>query len=269
MTSSLLTAKNLTFGYDDVPILKNIFLKIEAGEFIGLIGPNGSGKSTLLKLLAGILDAPAHSIYFKQNDIRQVPRKRLAQSIAWTPQEQNLAFSFKNSEVVLMGRHPHLSLFTMESEKDFAIAQKAMETTHTLPFADRYFNEISGGEKQRVLIASAVAQEPEMMALDEPTSALDIKYQMQILEILKHLNEDKNTTIILAMHDLHLASKFCKRLVLLDNGKIVRDGPPDKVLEPGILEEVYNIDIKLYRDPNGGVLVSPLLSDLSSTAEFE
>jgi len=264
MTFPLLTAKNLNFGYDDAPILKNIFLKIEAGEFIGLIGPNGSGKSTLLKLLAGILDAPAHSIYFKQQDIRQVARKKLAQSIAWTPQEQNLAFNFNNSEVVLMGRHPHLSLLAMESANDFAIAKKAMEITDTLAFSDRSFNEISGGEKQRVLIASAIAQEPEMMALDEPTSALDIKYQMQILEILQHLNQDRKTTIVLAMHDLHLASKFCKRLLLLDNGKIVRDGTPDKVLEPGILEKVYNINVKLYRDPNGGVLVSPTPSSAST-----
>lgn len=264
MTSPLLTAKNLTFGYGDSPILKNIFLTIESGEFIGLVGPNGSGKSTLLKLLSGILDAPAHTIYFKQEDIRRIPRKTLAQSIAWTPQEHNLAFSFKNSEVVLMGRHPHLSFFTLESENDFEIARKAMATTHTLPFADRYFNEISGGEKQRVLIASAIAQEPELMALDEPTSALDIKYQMQILEILRKLNKEKKTTIIVAMHDLHLASKFCNRLILLDSGKIVRDGSPDKALEPGILEKVYGINVKLYRDPNGGVLVSPL-PDSSST----
>ena len=133
-----------------------------------------------------------------------------------------------------------------------------METTMTYQFADRYFNEISGGEKQRVMIASAMAQNPELMLLDEPTSALDLKYQVQILNILKYLNKNHNMTLVMAMHDLNLASQFCNRLILLSEGEIVRDGTPEKVLEKDILEQVYGIDIDLsIRD--GHIMVHPVI----------
>ena len=169
-----------------------------------------------------------------------------------------MVFPFKVLEIVLMGRHPYLSPLTFEGQDDFDIARDAMELTQTLKFSDRGFNEISGGEKQRVIIASAIAQEPEMMLLDEPTSALDIKYQMQILKILRRLNHQDGITLVLAMHDLHLASKFCQRLILLSEGKIVCDGRPEDVLKKEILEEVYGVKVKLFRDEeDGSVLVSP------------
>ncbi|QPJ65623.1 MAG: ABC transporter ATP-binding protein [Candidatus Nitrohelix vancouverensis] len=257
MTEPLIEIRDLSFRYDEDPVVKNVSLKINRGEFVCVIGPNGSGKSTLLKLMAGILDAPKGSVFFQGKELHSHSRKQLARSIAWTPQEHMLAFSFSVSEVVLMGRHPHLPLFAFESERDLDIARDAMQTTQTLKFAERNYNEISGGEKQRVLLASAIAQEPELMALDEPTSALDIKYQVQILEILKRLNKEQNMTLILALHDLHLASKYCDRLILLDQGVVARDGTPEQVLEAEILEKVYDVPVKLYRDPQGGILVSP------------
>ena len=156
-----------------------------------------------------------------------------------------MVFPFKVSEIVLMGRHPYISPLSFESSDDIEIIRKAMETTMTSQFADRYFNEISGGEKQRVMIASALAQNPEMMLLDEPTAALDLKYQVQILKILKDLNKEHKMTLILAMHDLNLASKFCNRLILLDKGQIVRDGSPEQVLEKDILEQVYGVELDL------------------------
>ena len=166
-----------------------------------------------------------------------------------------MVFPFKVSEVVLMGRHPYLSALAFEGDEDIEIARSAMERTQTIQFAQRNFNEISGGEKQRVVIAGAIAQEPELMILDEPTSALDIKYQIQILNILKQLNEDKNMTVILAMHDLHLASKFCKRLVLLEDGKIFQDGKSEEVLEKKHiynLKFLYNCILFLYQSMISG-----------------
>lgn len=168
-----------------------------------------------------------------------------------------MVFPFKVSEVVLMGRHPYLSALAFEGDEDIEIARSAMERTQTIQFAQRNFNEISGGEKQRVVIAGAIAQEPELMILDEPTSALDIKYQIQILNILKQLNEDKNMTVILAMHDLHLASKFCKRLVLLEEGKIFQDGKSEEVLQKKHIEKVYGVKVHLIRDHDGDIIISP------------
>jgi iron complex transport system ATP-binding protein len=135
-----------------------------------------------------------------------------------------------------------------------------METTQTLQFAERYFNEISGGEKQRVMLASAIAQEPEVMLLDEPTSALDLKYQVQILNILKRLNEEKNITVIMAMHDLNLASRYCQRLILLQDGAIVQDGTPEEVLQKEIIENVYGVEVNLHT-LDGGILVHPVINN--------
>lgn len=258
--SPFISLKDVSFAYDRNPILKNISLDIQPGEIIGVIGPNGSGKSTLMKLMGGVLPSKPGDIFFKGEDLRLLKRKTLAQSIAWIPQENPLVFPFKVSEVVLMGRHPYLSPLMFERIEDFYISRRAMEATQTLEFANRLFNEISGGEKQRVMIASALAQEPEMMLLDEPTSALDLKHQMQILNILKQLNETRGVTLVMALHDLHLASKFCKRTILLQKGQIVRDGAPDEVMQKDILEKVYDVKIKIFRDQeDGSIMISPEL----------
>lgn len=250
--------KHSDFKYDREPVIQDFSLKIFPGEFVGVIGPNGSGKSTLLKLLGGILPGPKNSVYFDGLDLRLQKRKTLAQSIAWVPQENPMVFPFKASEVVLMGRHPYLSALAFESEEDCRIARRAMDLTHTSQFANRLFNEISSGEKQRVMIAAAIAQEPRAMLLDEPTSALDLKFQMEILNILKKMNRDQGATIVMALHDLHLASKFCDRLVLIKNGRLVEEGPPATVLQRDLLKTVYEIDVKIIRDEtDGSFLISP------------
>ena len=188
MNPPILQTQAINFSYDQDTVLHSISMNVSPGEFIGILGPNGSGKSTLLKLLGGVLKPDSGQLYFKKKHYQEYQRKQLAQSITWIPQEHPMAFPFKVSEIVLMGRHPYLSAFTFEGDEDIEIARSAMELTQTLQFAQRNFNEISGGEKQRVVIAGAIAQEPELMILDEPTSALDIKYQIQILNILKRLN---------------------------------------------------------------------------------
>jgi iron complex transport system ATP-binding protein len=254
----LLQAASISFAYEKDPVIREVSLDIQAGEFLGIIGPNGSGKSTLLKLIAGILQPNSQQVLFRGTDLQTCNRKKLAQSLAWIPQEQNMPFPFTVAEVVMMGRHPYLSAFMFEGENDFKIVEHAMEQTQTTIFAQRRFNEISGGEKQRVMLASAIAQEPKIMLLDEPTSALDLKYQVELLKILKDLNQPHNVTIVLAMHDLHLASKFCRRLVLLKEGRVVRDGTPEEVLQKKILEEVYEVPVKIFRDESdGSFMISP------------
>ncbi len=257
MNSSILQVQDINFSYDQETVLRSISINIKSQEFVGVIGPNGSGKSTLLKLLGSVLKPDSGQIFFKEKNYIDYQRKQLAQSITWVPQEHPMVFPFKVSEIVLMGRHPYLSAFTFEGENDIKIARSAMKQTQTLQFAERGFNEISGGEKQRVVIAGAIAQEPELMILDEPTSALDIKYQIQILNILKTLNENKKTTVILAMHDLHLASKYCTRLILLDEGKIFKDGKTEEVLQKEYIETVYGLKVHLIHDQSGNIIISP------------
>jgi len=258
MTPELMTAENISFTYETSLVFKDLSVSVQKQDFIGLIGPNGSGKSTLLKIMGGVLKADSGSILFKNSSVSKINKKLFAQSVSWVPQEHPMVFPFKVSEIIMMGRHPYISAFSFESKEDYDITRRAMETTMTSQFADRYFNEISGGEKQRVMIASALAQNPEMMLLDEPTSALDLKYQIQILNILKNLNANHDMTLVIAMHDLNLASQFCNRLILLNEGKIVRDGTPEQVLEKNILEQVYGIDIDLsIRD--GHIMVHPVI----------
>jgi len=258
MTPELMAAENISFTYETSLVFKDLSLSVQKQNFIGLIGPNGSGKSTLLKIMGGVLKADSGSILFKNSSVSKINKKLFAQSVSWVPQEHPMVFPFKVSEIIMMGRHPYISAFSFESKEDYDITRRAMETTMTSQFADRYFNEISGGEKQRVMIASALAQNPEMMLLDEPTSALDLKYQIQILNILKNLNANHDMTLVIAMHDLNLASQFCNRLILLNEGKIVRDGTPEQVLEKNVLEQVYGIDIDLsIRD--GHIMVHPVI----------
>ena len=257
MIPELMAAENIAFTYETSLVLEDLSVSIKEQDFIGLIGPNGSGKSTLLKVMGGILEIDSGSIQFKKSHVSKINKKLFAQSVSWIPQDHPMIFPFKVSEIVMMGRHPYLSPLSFESKEDFDITRRAMETTMTSQFADRYFNEISGGEKQRVMIASALAQKPEIMLLDEPTSALDLKYQVQILNILKNLNAHHKMTLVMAMHDLNLASRFCNRLLLLNEGKIVRDGTPKQVLEKNILEQVYGIEIDLnIRD--GHIMVHPV-----------
>ncbi|MFL2914848.1 MAG: helical backbone metal receptor [Nitrospinia bacterium] len=254
-----LEVKNLVFAYDSEPILKDISLSVEKGEFIGLIGPNGSGKSTLLKLMGGVMNLSDDAVWINDQPINTIKKKVLARDITWISQEHPMVFPFTVQEIVLMGRHPYLPPLSFEGKEDYRIARDAMEITQTSQFSNRYFSEISGGEKQRVMLASAIAQEPEIMLLDEPTSALDLKYQIQILNILKRLNEEKNITLILAMHDLNLASRYCRRLILLDDGAIVRNGTPAEVLKKEVLENVYGVHVNLH-NLDGEVLVHPITS---------
>ena len=245
MTPTKLALENISFAYGSTQVLQEFSLHIKDGDFIGLIGPNGSGKSTLLKLMGDIIKPDSGSIKLKGIETELISKKSFAQSVSWISQGHPMVFPFKVSEIILMGRHPYHSLFSFENQEDFKFSERAMKATMTSEFSDRFFNEISEGEKQRVMIASALAQDPELMLLDEPTSALDLKYQIQIMDILKELNTNNTMTLVVAMHDLNLASRFCNRIILINKGAVVSDGAPSEVLKKDILEDVYGVDLDL------------------------
>ncbi len=244
----MIKINNLNFAYRDTPVLKDINLSISKGEFVGIIGPNGVGKSTLLKLITGIINCPVNSLFYNNKSIEKYSRKDAAKFIAYVPQETEFSFSFSAKEIVKMGRFPYSEGIRFYSETGEKIVLEAMEKLEVSQFADRNFNELSGGEKQRVVIASALAQEPSIILLDEPTSALDLHHQIAIYNILKSLQTEKQLTSIVVTHDINLASQFCERIILLNNGEIIKDGKPEDVLKFKLLEETFGV--KVYIDIN-------------------
>ena len=210
-------------------MLQDVSFRIEKGEFIGVIGPNGSGKTSLLKILYRLLDSPAGRGLLRGEFLSEkMERAEIARKIAVVPQETHSLFPFRVMEIVLMGRSPYLGHLMFESKKDLEIARKAMEWTDTLPFAERPIDELSGGERKRVFIARALAQEPEVILLDEPTATLDIHHQIDFLQRILDLNREKGLTIVMASHDMNLASEFCDRLILLQAGRIDQIGTPER-----------------------------------------
>lgn len=246
---SILKIENLCGGYHKKDIIKNISFDIGKQEFLGIIGPNGSGKSTLLKLMSRALTPREGKVLFQGTDITSMPLKEFCRKIAFVPQDTQVNFAFTSSEIVLLGRTPHLKRLENESSKDFQIAHNAMALTDTLRFKNEYVNELSAGERQRVIIAKALAQEPILLFLDEPTSHLDIGHQIQILDLLKRLNREKKLTVIIVLHDLNLASEYCNRILLLCEGEIYRFGTPQDVLTYQTIEAVYKTVVVVKKNP--------------------
>ncbi|SJZ36107.1 heme ABC transporter ATP-binding protein [Selenihalanaerobacter shriftii] len=234
-----LAVDNLSYKYDQLKILDKVNFAIKEGEFIGLIGPNGSGKSTLLKNVNSILKPDDGKVYLDNFDLQELRKKKLAKKLAVVPQNTNVSFDFTVKEVVLMGRAPYIGRFKGETEEDYMIAKEAMKLTNTLQLADRPINQLSGGERQRVIIARSLAQEPEVLLLDEPTSNLDINYQLEIMNLLKELNRKQELTILIVIHDLNLASEYCDKLLLLNEGNIYKFGTPEEVITTENIEKVY------------------------------
>ncbi len=243
--------ENVSFSYSDGMVLEDINLSIEKGEMVGLIGPNGSGKTTLLKLISGILHPARGEIRLDGAKLKQLSRKAVAQRVAVVPQQFNMPFAFTSGEVVMLGRIPFLKIFTEEGERDRAIVSQAMGTTRTKHLERRLFNELSSGERQKVILAMALAQEPKLLLLDEPTAHLDISHQVEILEAVKQLNQEQGITIISAIHDLNLASLYFQRLVLLKEGRIFTDGGPSQVLTSDTIKEVFSASVQVERHPSG------------------
>ena len=257
--SPAIDALAVTFSVDAKHLLDGVDLRAERGQFVGLIGPNGAGKSTLLRAISSVLGYQEGSVSLHGADLKSLPARKVAELLALVPQIAPFTQGFTAFELVLMGRYPHLGRFQVEGEADDRIAMDAMRLTETESFTTRTLDTLSGGERQRVFLARAVAQQPRVLLLDEPTSNLDILHQLKILGLVRRLVND-GLTAIAAIHDLNLAARYCDRLVLLDEGRVVTDGRPEEVLTAETLESAFGVRSALYRDPNTGSLAISLIA---------
>lgn len=232
-------------------------LEVRSGRVMGLIGPNGAGKSTLLRLAAGLERPAAGSVLIEGRTTGELGPRALARRLAYVPQSFSLPFPFRVLEVVLQGRHPHLGRATFESSRDLEVARGVMERTGTWALRDRYFEALSGGERQRVVIAAALAQEPRLLILDEPTSALDLRFQSEVVGLMRGLSEAQGLSVLAAMHDLNLASIMCDELALLVDGELRAEGPPEQVLRREQLEPAYGTALEVGRTGDGRIYVLP------------
>jgi len=245
----MLDIRDMTSGYDSKFFLRDIDLTVERGEFVGIIGPNGSGKTTLLKTITRILKPRKGSVSLEGKNMAQMEFKELARKAAVVSQSSESGI-MTVEEFVLLGRMPHYKkLQFFETKRDVEIAGKCMRLTDTFKLKDSLMAEISGGERQLVLIARALAQEPELLLLDEPTAHLDIAHQVKILDLIKRLNKEFKLTVIIVLHDLNLASEYCQRLVLINEGRIYKTGTPQEILDYKIIEEVYKTVVVVKKNP--------------------
>ena len=232
-----LDVKDISWEIDATQIIDRIRLHVETGEFVGVIGPNGSGKSSLLRLIYRLMKPSAGFVTLNERDLWSLTARETAQSMAVVAQERTSDFDFTVEEVVMMGRTPHKRPLDRDTTDDRALVSDALRRVDLSAFAHRLFHTLSGGEKQRVLVARALAQKARILILDEPTNHLDIRYQLEILELVKSLN----VTTVGALHDLNLAAAYCDRLYLLQTGRIVAEGKPAEVLTSAQIGSVYGV----------------------------
>ena len=245
----MIEIKNVSLSYDKRVVLEDISLNLKDKSFIGIIGKNGTGKSTLLKSITGLLKPVKGDIFIDNNDIYKMKKNMLAKKISFMPQTMQFDFSFNVKDFVMFGRYPYINMFKLTSEEDFKIVEDVMNFTETTEFAERNINELSGGERQKVLLAQTLVQQTDIVALDEPTSHLDIGSQAKIFKLLKTLNEKYNKTIITTIHDLNLAGEFCSDIVFLDDKKVLKFGNAQEVLNYKDIEKVYNVNVVVHTNP--------------------
>ncbi len=245
----MININNISLAYNSRTVLEDLSLSFKEKSFIGIIGKNGAGKSTLLKSITGLLKPVSGNIFIDYYDIYKIKKNILAEKISFMPQSMQFDFSFKVKDFVMFGRYPYIGMFKPASKQDFETVENVMNFTETTDFAERNINELSGGEKQKVLLAQTLAQQTDIIALDEPTSHLDIGSQAAIFKLLKMLNEKYNKTIIVTVHDLNLAGEFCSDIVLLDNKKVLNFGSAQKVLNCSDIGKVYNTKVVVKQNP--------------------
>jgi iron complex transport system ATP-binding protein len=262
----MLEATEVSFAYgrrgSEAPlVLDGVSMAVPRRAIVGLLGPNGSGKTTLLRILAGLMKPRSGSITMDGRRIADLSRRALARRIAVVPQETHTTFDVSVIDMVLMGRYPHLGAFELEGSNDLEIAHDALAATGTAALAARRFSTLSGGEKQRVVIAAAVAQAADVLLLDEPTAALDLNYQFEIAALLRRLNAERGTTMVVSTHDLNLAAAVCGQVVLLRRGQVMADAQIAAALTPANIRALYGVDADVQYHPRAGRLtVVPIAS---------
>jgi len=253
MNTAAIQMNQVTFCYSNGAVLRNVDLCVQKGEMVGLIGPNGAGKTTLIRLLSGILDAGQGDVQLDGTDTRRLKRSAIAREVAVVPQQLDVPFAYKVEQVVALGRTPFMKPWSDFSQKDRDVVLRTMHAVGIGSLATRCFTDLSGGERQKVVLAMALAQETGLLLLDEPTAHLDINHQVEILELLTAINQRRGLTILAAMHDLNLASAYFQRLVLLKSGAIMADGSPDRVLTASTIEAAYSVPVHVQAHPLTGV----------------
>jgi iron complex transport system ATP-binding protein len=256
----MLQASDISFAYRPAtPVLDGVSIDVERGTILGLLGPNGSGKTTLLRIIARILKPQSGRIVLDDSPIETYSRRELARRIAVVPQETHATFDFSALDIVLMGRYPHLGTFELEGIDDLKIARESLLATGTADLENRRFETLSGGEKQRVVIASALAQAADLLLLDEPTASLDLSYQLEIAALLRRLNEDRQTTMVICTHDLNLAASVCDRVVLLRRGRVLGQGATDATITARNIRATYGVaaDVR-FHEQAGHLTVVPI-----------
>ncbi len=246
MNNNLFRVTNLSFSYDHKKVLSDINFSLSKGNFVSIIGPNGSGKTTLLNLLMRFLFPLKGEIFFKDKLLTAYKPREMAQEIAYVPQDSNIRFPFTCLEVVLTGRTPYQHRMRKPSDEDLQIVLRCMEETDTLKLAESLITEISGGERQRIVLAKALAQTPEVYFLDEAFSAMDIHYRIDCLSLLKKLVIEKQATVVAVMHDINMADNYSDQVLALHEGKLLNWGAREKVMQPDFLKTLFKVEVERY-----------------------
>ncbi|MCK9443172.1 MAG: ABC transporter ATP-binding protein [Tissierellaceae bacterium] len=244
--------RKLEISYGDKHVLKEIDFKVENGQIVTIIGPNGSGKTTLIKALSRYIKAQSGDIYLRGKDIYSIPTKEIAKEMAILPQVKHVSADITIETLVAYGRYPHLRFGQRMGKEDKDIVDWAIERTGLKELRGRYIGQLSGGESQRCWIAMALAQNPRVLILDEPTTYLDISYQLEVLELVRELNQSLGITVIMVLHDLNQAARYSDKIYVLKEGRIRQYGSPEIIIEKRLLEEVFRIEPHIYQDKVNG-----------------
>ena len=251
--TSVITAENLTVGYDRKTVVENVNISGIKGQLICLLGPNGAGKTTILRTLTGLLSPVHGTVYISGNNVLHTNKNELAKKMAVVLTEQ-MSLGFMTAfEIAAMGRYPHTNHFGKLSPDDIRITENALKAVDAYKLKDRYYSQLSDGEKQKVMIARALVQEPMLIVLDEPTSHLDVKHKVEVLKILQKLCATKGITVVLSLHDIDLAIKACQTVLLIQQGKIAAQGTPEEVISEGTIQKLYDIEGAHYNELMGSL----------------
>ena len=248
----MLKIRNLSVGYRNKEVIQNLSLNFSTGEFCALLGPNGAGKSTLLKALIKYIEPISGEIFLNDKNLQNMSHKQTAKIISMIPQDFQLQFDYKVKDLVMMGRFPHLGYWQSYSKKDEEITENILKQLDLIKYKDTNFSQLSGGEKQRVSIARALAQETDIVLMDEAFVNLDVNHQLEIMQILSDINKKQNKTIILVSHNINLASDYCDRIIMMKDGKIIADGKPKSVVTEKNIKTVFEADLKMIMNPASG-----------------
>ena len=246
---TMLSFSHAAVGYGEKTVLRDVSFQVKKGEYVALIGSNGTGKSTLIKCVSGLLPLNSGEIEICGKNSRKLKPKERARMVAVVPQSYYVDYDFTVEDIVMMGRNPYIDFRHRESQEDREIAERAMKLTKTDMFRNRLYNQLSGGERQRVILARAITQQPEIILLDEPTSALDLHHQIEVMELIRQLNEKEHITVLAVLHDINLASRFCSRIVILKDGKVKADGTPREIINRQEMEELYEMRLLVKNNP--------------------